>query len=431
MRGIRALTLSSLLLACGPSATGPTTPNAPRSPAVAATVQGSNGQGSNGQGSNGDASSFAQASNAFAFDLWGQLRERPGNQVVSPASIAIALDMTFAGARGETAEQMARVLHAGDPEALHASAAAALASWNDPERETYTLAVANRLFGERTLTFAPEFLALTGERYGAPLEPLDLLGDPEGSRVHINRWVEEQTRDRIADLIPPGALEGSALVLTNAIYFLADWQTPFSRSATRDAEFFADGARSVQVPTMHRTGEMRYAEADGVQILELPYQGGELAMTIVLPRERDGIGAVEARLDAAQLASWTGALQDRRVELALPKIRLEPASTSVAEVLRALGMPLAFTRDADFSGMAGEPGDLFLSDVFHKAFVAVDEKGTEAAAATAAVIALTSAAYPPPDPPVAFHADHPFLFFIRDVRTGAILFMARVTNPAA
>lgn len=410
-----ALSLSISLLACGPSST-PSGPTTPPQPEIAASMT-------------DDPAPFVRSTNALAFDLWAELRRAPGNQVVSPASIALALDMTFAGARGETAEQMARVLHADDPEALHAAAARALASWNDPERETYTLAVANRLFGERSLTFEPSFLALTGQRYGAPLEPLDLLGDPEGSRVHINQWVEEQTRERIRDLIPQGALEDSALVLTNAIYFLADWETPFEPNLTRDAEFFAEGARSVRVPTMHRTGEMRYGEADGVQVLELPYRGDELAMTIVLPREREGLSAVEAQLDAARFESWIGSLEARRVELALPKLRLAPESTSLSDVLRALGMPRAFTRDADFSGMVSPPRPaLYLADVFHEAFIEVDEKGTEAAAATAAVIALTSARVEP-EAPIPFRAEHPFLLFVRDVQSGAILFMARVSSP--
>lgn len=412
-----AFSLSILLLACGPSATasGPRTPSQPE---IAASMT-------------EDSTPFVRSTNALAFDLWAELQRAPGNLVVSPASIALALDMTLAGARGETAEQMARVLHADGAEALHAAAARALPSWNDPERETYTLAVANRLFGERSLSFEPAFLALTGERYEAPLEPLDLLGDPEGSRVHINQWVEQQTRERIRDLIPEGALEDSALVLTNAIYFLADWQTPFDPNQTRDAEFFAEGTRSIRVPTMHRTGEMRYAEADGVQLLELPYRGDELAMTIVLPREREGLGAVEAQLGAERFERWIRALEPRRVELALPKLRLAPESTSLSDVLRALGMPLAFSRQADFSGMVSPPRpDLHLAEVFHKAVVEVDEKGTEAAAATAAVIALTSAQIEP-EPPTVFRADHPFVFIIRDVRSGAILFMARVTEPAA
>lgn len=411
------LSLSLLLAACGGPNSGTSHPN---QPAVAVSMTADEAR-----------EAFGRASNAFAFDLWRSIREEPGNRVVSPASIALALDMAFAGARGETAAEMARVLHITDGELLHRGAAALLARWNDPSRDAFTLKVANRLFGERSLAFDPAFVALTSARYGAPLEPLDLLADPEGSRAYINAWVEEQTRERIRELIPEGALVDAALVLTNAIYFLADWQTPFSPNRTRDAEFFADGVRSVEVPMMHRIGMMRYAEADRVQLLELPYRGGEIAMTVVLPREREGLNAVEAELDSDRFSRWVSSLEPRRVDLALPKLRLEPEATGLARVLRSLGMPTAFSRDADFSGMSTEAaGRLHLSEVFHKAFVEVYEQGTEAAAASAVVVTPTSAPIAP-ETPIVFRADRPFLFFIRDVESGAILFMARVVNPAA
>jgi serpin B len=377
----------------------------------------------------GSEGSFARSANQLGLDMWGRL-DGTGNQVFSPASIAVALDMTYAGARGETAAQMARVLHIDDGanEALHASAGEALAGWNDPSREAYTLAVANRLFGEQTYTFGQPFLDLTASTYRAPLEPVDFRGDPEAARGRINTWVAEQTRDRIAELVPIGALTPSTrLVLTNAVYFYADWAEKFDRDATRDAPFFASGTRSVDVPTMHHIGQFRYAEVDGAQVLEMPYAGGEIAMSIVLPRDRAGLPALEARMTEATMADWIGALSERAVAIALPKFRIEPAgSIALASVLGELGMPRAFSPDqADFGGMAD---GLYISEVFHQAFVAVDEDGTEAAAATAVVMEDEAETTEPES--VAFTADHPFLFFIRDLRSGVILFMGRLDDPS-
>ena len=382
---------------------------------------------------------FAQSTNAFGLDLWARLREQPGNQIVSPASIAVALDMTFAGARSETAAEMARVLHApSDTAALHTAAGNVLSTWNDPSRDAYTLAVANRLFGERTYRFEEPFLQITRDTYRAPLEPVDFAGAPDPSRVHINQWVAAQTRDRIQDLIPPRAIDDQTrLVLVNAVYFLARWAAEFERAMTHPQPFFANGADAgAQVPTMHRTGSMRYGEAEGVQVLELPYLRNELAMTIVLPRARNGLSALETGLDAARLQSWVASLADgHRVAVSLPKFRIAPASSlELAPVLRAMGMPLAFTRGrADFTGIANPPSPddrLYITHVFHKAFVEVDERGTEAAAATAVVMARAGGAAPSA-PPVAFTADHPFLFLIRDLRSGAILFMGRLVDPQA
>jgi len=376
---------------------------------------------------------FAEASNAFGFELWSHLRTSSGNQVFSPASIAVALDMAFAGARGETAEQMARVLHAPEDAAtLHAGAGAALAAWNDPAREAYTLAAANRLYGERSFRFETGFLDLTRERYGAPLESVDFVRDADGSRTRINRWVEVQTRDRIRDLIPAGALTSDTrLVLVNAVYFLAKWEKPFERDMTTTAPFFAGGDREVKVPTMHRTDPIQIGDAPGLQILELPYRGSDLAMTIVLPRDRTGIEALEAQLDAGKIHTWIEGLRTARVELALPKFRIAPEpALSLGDLLREMGMESAFDGRADFSGIASpvRPEErLYLSDVFHKAFVQVDEEGTEAAAATAGSMRAFSMQV---DPPIVFRADHPFLFLIRDLRSGTVLFLGRVDDPS-
>ena len=382
------------------------------------------------------ASSLAAATNLFAMDLWQRTRLQEGNLAASPASITMALAMTYGGAGGETATEMANVLHFGMPaEEAHAAASSQLAAWNDPARETYELRVANRLFGERTYDFHAAYITMTGERYGAPLEALDFIGSAEAGRVHINGWVAGQTHDRIQNLIPSGALDTTTrLVLTNAIYFKGKWLIEFDEEQTQPAVFFGMTGQSANVPTMHMQKELRYAATEAVQILEMPYVGNELAMTIVLPTARDGITAVEESLTAAQYDQWIGALTEREVIVSLPRFKIDPAEPiALKPTLVDMGMPLAFDRNrADFSVMGGASdgsNGLYIDEVFHKAFVEVNEEGTEAAAATAVVMMERGMAQA--EPPPAFRADHPFLFFIRDLRTGTILFMGRVAQPAA
>lgn len=378
----------------------------------------------------------AAAINAFAQDFWQRIRTRNGNLVVSPASISLALGMTWGGARGPTAEQMATVLHfdGHEGDAVHGAAANMLARYNDPAREELELRVVNRLFGEQTYTFEQDFLSMVRSRYGAPLEPMDYRNAPEPSRLRINGWVAEQTRERIRDLIPPRVIDGDTrLTLVNAIYFLGKWQQPFETHATRNAPFWTSASASAQVPTMHQTGSFSFAETDGVKLLEMPYRGGDFAMVFVLPNARDGLAAVEQRLTAERLDGWLSTMQADRIEVALPKFEIDPAdSLALKELLSAMGMPLAFDRQqADFTGIANPPSPadrLFISHVFHKAFIKVDEEGTEAAAATAVVMARAGSAFVPPQK--TFVADHPFLFLIRDTRSGAILFLGRLVNPA-
>jgi serpin B len=371
---------------------------------------------------------FADASNRFAIDLHARL-PREGSLVYSPASISMALAMTYAGAEGATETEMRDVMHFGDDaDAIHGSAASVLADWN--EREGYELAIANRLFAEESFTFEEPFLALTRDRYGAGLDEVSFIEQPEAARVRINTWAAEQTHDRIRDLVPPGALDGSTrLVLTNAIYLNAEWAHPFTREATREEDFFAPSG-TVRAAMMHQTTEVRHAELDGAQVLELPYRGGELAMWVALPNERDGIAALESSLDADRFARWESALSPRRVQIALPKARIDPPQPiDLAAVLASMGMDDAFDPDrADFSAMS-TADELFISAVFHKAFAAIDEKGTEAAAATAVVMTVRSMPLVQP-PDVVFTADHPYLFFIRDVRNGAMLFVGRVMDPS-
>jgi serpin B len=375
---------------------------------------------------------LGRATNAFGAELHRRL-PREGNSVMSPASIHLALDMTAAGARGETANEMTTVLHTRSIADVNRSSAAVLRSLNNPANANFELRVVNRLFGERTFAFEPAFVELTRASYGAPLEGLSFTGDAEGSRAHINRWVATQTNDRIRDLLPQGAIDGDTrLVLTNAVYLLAKWLQPFERDATRAAPFFAGGTTEASVPTMHQTTDTGFGETGDAKLLEMRYEGGRLAMLFVLPKSRTGLAAIEEQLSAEGIDRWTGALTPQRVEIALPKFRLEPGEpVRLSEHLRAMGMRLAFVRrEADFTGIANPPDPddrLHVSEAFHKAFIRVDEEGTEAAAATAVVMAIAGGM--PMAPANTFIADRPFLFLLRDVDTGMVLFLGRVVDP--
>jgi serpin B len=376
---------------------------------------------------------LAEASNAFGFDLYQQVAGQSGNVVLSPMSISLAFAMTYAGARGDTAAEMRRVLRfSAEDDALHASAGKLLAAWNGPAPEGAELRVVNRLYGERAYTFVPAFLELTRDTYRAPLEASDFRGAPDAERERINAWVSEQTRERIEDLLPQGSVDAlTRLVLVNAIYFLGQWADPFDPDDTADETFHPARGKPRPVPMMRQTAFHQYAEVDGLQVLEMRYGDDDLAMTLVLPRAGAKLGAVERRLTAARVARWVNAMDPRRVRVLLPRFEIRDAEIDLGSVLPGMGMRLAFDVErADFSGMA-RPSDpdeeLYISGAFHKAFIKVDEEGTEAAAATAVIMGARGG--PPPEPP-EFRADRPFLFMIRHVPSGAILFLGRVHDPA-
>jgi len=382
-----------------------------------------------------EAARLARSNNAFAFDLYRGLRPPAGSNVaVSPASITTALSMVWAGARGETAAQMARALHLeGPPDAVLRASGALAASLQDPARPI-VFRIANRLFGEKTFSFVPAYLEATQAAFGAALEPVDFRQAPEPARRRINGWVEEKTEKRIQTLVPQGGINGETrLVLVNAIYFLGDWEEPFKKESTTPDAFTVPGSGKKDVPTMRTVEHFRFVAADGLKAVELPYKGGAMSMLLVLPDAVDGLPALEASLDAARLDALAASLAPARVFVSLPKFEVDPAgSLGLGDVLAGLGMKDAFSpARADFTGMADPPrraDRLYLSQVFHKAFVRVDEKGTEAAAATAAVMERAGAM---PQKTEEFKADHPFLFFIRDNASGMILFMGRVADPGA
>jgi serpin B len=372
---------------------------------------------------------------AFPLALYSRLREQPGNLALAPASIVTALAMAYGGARGETAREMREVLgfEVTDDE-LHRMLGGVLGRWEELDRDEMELRVANRLFGEHTYEFRPEFLELTERFYGAPLEPCDFRDSWEAARARINGWVAEQTRDRIEGLVPPGGVDRETrLVLVNAIYFMGRWETPFDEESTRPAPFRRGAGDPVDVPTMHREARFGYAELPELGILEMPYAGGELAMLFLLPGTVDGLDRLESQLTEERLSQWIEQTAPREVRVAIPRFRIDPPRPArLGSVLAGMGMPSAFDRRrADFTGIADppDPADrLYIGEVFHKAFVEVREEGTEAAGATAVVMPrVTSAAPPSPE----FRADHPFLFLIRDRRNGAILFLGRVVDPSA
>jgi serpin B len=338
--------------------------------------------------------------------------------------------MTYAGARGNTEAQMAQALRfTVGQEQLHAAFSSLEATLSDIGRKgQLEMKVANALWPQEGYAFLPEFVALAKEHYGVLVEAVD-YGDAETARRTINAWVEERTASRIQDVIPPGILDVlTRLVLVNAIYFKGVWARQFDQSLTEDAPFWVALDKRVQVSMMYQQGSFRYGVADGLQFLELPYAGGDLSMVVLLPEARDGLSDLEARWTVENLDRWIAHLSrliPREVKVFLPRFEIA-FPFSLNKALKSMGMVDAFA-DADFSGMDGTRS-LILSAVLHKAFVAFNEEGTEAAAATAVVMRLRSLSVPPPPP--TYRADHPFVFLIRENSTGSILFVGRVVNPA-
>jgi len=378
---------------------------------------------------------LVQGNSEFALDLYGRISRGEGNRFISPFSISCALAMTYAGAQEETAVQIAKTLHFNLPPAqlhpafhqliteLHSRNAPPTGSKEPPAVELLT---ANALWcqaGERIL---PDFQQRIEINYQGGLYPVDFRKDTEAARRTINTWVEEQTRGKILDLLKPRHIDShTVLVLTNAIYFKALWDMPFSPKMTAPSDFHASPTDQIRVDMMNLNARFRYFEDGGFQALELPYKGRTLAMVVLLPRANDGLAQLESSLTAPKLENWLSKLSSRKVDASLPKFKLTE-EYDLKDPLSELGMPVAFdSTKADFSGITGTR-EFAISAVVHKAFVEVEEKGTEAAAATGVVMARTAVLAAPP---VVFRADHPFFFLIRDTRTGSILFLGRLVRP--
>ena len=365
----------------------------------------------------------------FALELSKQLSKEPGNQFYSPGSISTALGMAYVGARGETAQQMAKTLHFSGPQENLPAAFAELNKTLNAGAAAggYQLSIANRLWGQRGQDFVPAFLATVRDQFDAELAAVDFVQDSEGTRQLINTWVADKTQQKITNLIPAGSLTPlTRLVLTNAVYFKGDWAKPFSKPATQEANFHVTSDKTTRAPQMAQTTEFGYWAGDGLKLLELNYAKCDLSMVVILPETVDGLPELEAQLSAAKLDQWIKNLRPTKVQDFLPRFKAT-SEFSLKDVLAKLGMPLAFDpAGADFSGISS--GEKFsISAVIHKAYVDVNEEGTEAAAATG-VVMVARAAIRPQAPPV-FRADHPFLFLIRDRQSGSILFLGRMQNP--
>lgn len=390
--------------------------------------------------------------NALGLDLHRQM-PKEGNLCLSPFSIQSALAMTYLGASGATHEEMARVLHFSKDKQAQAESFAALnqalaeavsdsvkrvaesKKFGGPS-EPLTLRVANRLFGQKTYEFRKPFLSEVKTYFGAPLQPMKFLKNPEGATREINHWVAKQTQDKILDLINPSLTKQTQLVLVNALYFKAAWSNDFAESATTPKPFHVNGGRQrVDVPMMHSDLNMRYYKGRGFQAITLQYVGGQLHFLLIVPDAIGGISGIEAKLTPDLLLACAKA-EYREVILQMPKFKISPPTIQLGEMLQKLGMTTAFDEprgSADFDAMSPKlPNDyLRISKVFHKTFLELDEKGSEAAAATAVVMLPPVTAAPEQNlpKPIVLKADRPFLFAIQHADSGACLFLGRVTDP--
>jgi serpin B len=391
------------------------------------------------------AENVVDANNGFALDLYAQLaQDTDGNLFFSPYSISSALAVTYEGARGQTADEIRSVFHFPENRTFMREGFAGTIAAIDSGSSKYTLRTSNALWAEKTFPFLPEYVSIAEETYGAKTTNLDFINRPDESRMIINRWVEDQTEDKIRDLLPDGSISPTTrLVITNAIYFKGTWVKQFDANKTTDEDFRTGSGTTVRVPMMQRTDVdaiYRYNETDTLQVLAMPYgsgngaqqskpyepgKGTQLSMLVLLPRNGD-LDAVGRSLDLASLDELSQHLRYRRVMVYFPKFTMQ-TKYSLPDALGAVGMPMAFTGAADFSGMDGRQ-DLYIDDVIHQAYVDVNEEGTEATAATGGGMSLSS--YRTEKEPVpVFRADHPFIFLIKDDETGNILFMGRVENP--
>ena len=371
---------------------------------------------------------IARDNTLFTLDLYNQLKMTDGNLFFSPFSIFTALAMTWAGARENTAVQMAETLHFTEkPAQFHRAIGDLISQLNAVQKETdVELSIANAIWAQKGYQFLDEFFRIVQQSYQADLKQVDFSSAAESARQAINAWVEQQTNEKIKDLLPPKVLNAlTRLVLVNAIYFKGFWDNQFKSRDTREMEFWLLTEVAVKVPMMHQEHQFGYWENDWLQIIEMPYKEESLSLIVLLPKEKTGITDLEQKLNFENMMAWQSRLRKRKVIVFFPKFKIE-SQFSLGQTLALMGMPDAFDPElADFSAMVGQK-ELYISAVIHKAFLEVNEEGSEAAAATGVVVSVTSIA---PSPPI-FKADHPFVFFIRDNKSQSILFLGRVLNPA-
>jgi serpin B len=379
---------------------------------------------------------LVEGNTAFAFDLYARLSSAPGNLFFSPYSISTCLAMTYAGARRDTETQMARVLHFSKGDArLHFSFGELQQQLNEAAKQKgIQLDIANALWAQKGHPFLPAFLKIAKNNYQANVNQADFKtsdASADAVRREINRWVAQKTQDKIQDILSPGDVNKDVkLVLANAIYFKGAWASPFEKAATTTQPFHPSTNSQTDVRLMFQLADCNYTANADFQAVELPYSGDELSMVILLPRQIDALGQMENQLNPAFLARLLAQMKKQNVEIFLPRFKLE-SRFELNDTLAETGMPDAFNPwKADFSGINGLRQDLYIFGVYHKAWAEVTEEGTEAAAATAVVLGDSVVAKSPPPPPV-FRADHPFVFLIRDTRSGSVLFIGRLADPRA
>jgi serpin B len=364
------------------------------------------------------------ANNEFALKIYKEIiKEEKENVFISPYSISTALAIVYEGAREETAEEIVSVFGFPEEDSVRRPAVASIYNRLNAENDNYEMKTANALWVQEDYNLLPTFTEATERFYGGVARNIDFGKDPEKAREIINSWVAEKTNDIIDELFPENSFSGlTRLVITNAIYFKGDWEDEFDEENTTESDFYVDSDETVQVEMMQKTdGEYRYYEDETVQVLEMPYKGEEVSMMVILPREND-LSAVENTITVDKIKTVATKSYKQEVDVYLPKFELE-TDYSLISYLEGLGMNLSFGSGADFSGMNGDKS-LFIGKVVHSAYITVDEKGTEAAAATG-VVMMESAM---PEEKKQFKADHPFIFIIQE-KTGNILFMGRVVNP--
>jgi len=378
--------------------------------------------------------SLVEGNTAFALDLYARLSGTPGNLFFSPYSISTCLAMTYAGARSNTETQMSRVLHfSNDQPRLHSSFGELQRQLDDAAKQKgIQLDIANALWAQKGHHFLPAFMKIAQDDYQANVNQADFMtsdASADAVRREINRWVAQKTRDKIQDILSPGDINKDVkLVLANAIYFKGAWASPFEKAATTTQPFHLSTNSQADALLMHHVANVSYAGNGDFQAVELLYSGDELSMVILLPRKIDALGQMENQLNPAFLARLLAQMKKQNVDIFLPRFKLE-SRFELNDTLAEMGMPNAFNPlNADFSGINGIRQDLSIFGVYHKAWAEVAEEGTEAAAATAVVLGDSAVAKPPPRPPV-FRADHPFIFLIRDTRSGSLLFAGRLADP--
>jgi serpin B len=392
---------------------------------------------SSGKEPSAGAKTLVRGNTEFALEMYSKLKQEKGNIFFSPYSISSAMGMVYAGARGETEKQMAKTLRFFlNQQDIHPEFAELNAELNKLQDNDLRLSVANSLWTQQDYKFSDDYLALTQKHYGVSVTPVDYIHAAEKARSLINQWVSDKTENKIREILQPGELDPlTRLVLVNAIYFKGRWENQFEKRVTIDAPFYLAASKSVQVPTMGKTSWFRYDETDNLQILEMPYVGRNISMIILLPKEIYGLRQIENYLSFENFEKWRKLPERREVLVFLPKFKMT-SQFELKKILQQMGMVDTFSIEtANFSSMngkncaSGNPDCLYISDAIHKAYVDVDEGGTEAAAVTADTGIRGAAADIKPFPPT-FRADHPFLFLIQDRQSGGILFMGRVTDPS-